>query len=410
MSRHDGRLLFLGGFLWLACATRNPTDVAPASPSASSSGASSGSCFRGNVTKRGGVPLNDAGLASLPPGVTLSRNEARGAVQHYMPLIRKCFQAANLRSPNPEGHVVAGMSVASDGTVSDSWILGRDLDGVGGDVELEDCLGRVMCEIVFPKPRGNARTVVYQAFQFGGGVINETCYIGHHVSALSYHEIQADAGSPVGSFPASQRHIGSLDKEVIRSIIRGHVPAVKACYERELSRNLDLKGKISSRFTIAADGTVVTSGIMSSTMNNAKVEDCVGREICNWVFPKPIGGGTVIVSYPFSFIAGDASAPFPASSLDKEIIREVIRSHTPAVRACYEAELSANIDLKGRIACQFTIAADGRVIASALQGSTMKNGKVEDCVCREIRNWVFPKPTGGGIVIISYPFNFSPGQ
>jgi hypothetical protein len=40
----------------------------------------------------------------------------------------------------------------------------------------------------------------------------------------------------------------------------------------------------------------------------------------------------------------------------------------------------------------------------------MKNGKVEDCVCREIRNWVFPKPTGGGIVTISYPFNFSPGQ
>jgi len=96
-------------------------------------------------------------------------------------------------------------------------------------------------------------------------------------------------------------------------------------------------------------------------------------------------------------------------SLDKKVVGAIIGSHLPAVRACYEAERPANPDLKGRIACQFTIAATGRVITSTLQSSTMKNSKVEDCVCREMRNWEFPKPAGGGIIIVSYPFNFTAG-
>jgi hypothetical protein len=97
-------------------------------------------------------------------------------------------------------------------------------------------------------------------------------------------------------------------------------------------------------------------------------------------------------------------------SLDKEIIQGVIREHIPAVRACYEKGLSGNAELKGRVACQFTIAANGTVIASVIQSSTMNDVKVEDCVRQEIRNWEFPKPLGGGIVIVSYPFNFTAGQ
>ena len=97
-------------------------------------------------------------------------------------------------------------------------------------------------------------------------------------------------------------------------------------------------------------------------------------------------------------------------SLDKDVVRAVILSHFPEVRTCYETELSSKAGLEGRIACQFTIAANGKVITSVLQSSTMKNEKVEDCVLREIRKWEFPKPLGVGIVIVSYPFTFIAGQ
>jgi len=91
-------------------------------------------------------------------------------------------------------------------------------------------------------------------------------------------------------------------------------------------------------------------------------------------------------------------------SLDKEIIRRVIRRHINEVKYCYERELMANPDLSGRVAVQFTISGTGQVIASVVQSSTMKNPTVEQCIAQAVRRWLFPKPEGGGIVIVTYPF------
>jgi TonB family protein len=96
-------------------------------------------------------------------------------------------------------------------------------------------------------------------------------------------------------------------------------------------------------------------------------------------------------------------------SLDKEIIRRIIRRHINEVKYCYESELTKKADLSGRVSVQFTIAATGQVIASVLQSSTMGNLRVENCVVQAVRRWEFPKPMGGGIVIVSYPFNFTAG-
>jgi TonB family protein len=95
-------------------------------------------------------------------------------------------------------------------------------------------------------------------------------------------------------------------------------------------------------------------------------------------------------------------------SLDKEIIRRIIRRHINEVKYCYEQELTRKPELGGRVAVQFTIAATGQVVASVLQNSTMGNLRVENCVVQAVRRWEFPKPLGGGIVIVTYPFSFTP--
>jgi hypothetical protein len=43
-------------------------------------------------------------------------------------------------------------------------------------------------------------------------------------------------------------------------------------------------------------------------MGNLRVENCVVQAVRRWEFPKPLGGGIVIVSYPFNFTAGDAGS------------------------------------------------------------------------------------------------------
>lgn len=86
----------------------------------------------------------------------------------------------------------------------------------------------------------------------------------------------------------------------------------------------------------------------------------------------------------------------------------MIRRHIDAVRDCYEAELVHEPTLSGRLMVQFTIAASGQVIESVLQRSTMANPAVERCTVAAVRRWQFPKPIGGGIVIVSYPFVLTP--
>ena len=63
-----------------------------------------------------------------------------------------------------------------------------------------------------------------------------------------------------------------------------------------------------------------------------------------------------------------------------------------------------NAGLVGRVMIQFTIAGTGQVIASMVQSSTLNSQPVEQCIAQAVRRWEFPKPQGGGIVVVTYPF------
>ena len=73
---------------------------------------------------------------------------------------------------------------------------------------------------------------------------------------------------------------------------------MKFCYEKELTRNQNLQGRIMVQFTIGATGQVLTSIVQSSTMGNPPVEQCIANAVRRWEFPKP-QGGIVVVTYPF---------------------------------------------------------------------------------------------------------------
>jgi metallo-beta-lactamase class B len=103
-----------------------------------------------------------------------------------------------------------------------------------------------------------------------------------------------------------------------------------------------------------------------------------------------------------------AGAAARRASLDKAVIQRVIRSHSAEAKQCYERGLVAAPTLAGRVMVRFTIGAAGQVIDSVLEQSTMGSPAVEDCVVAAARTWQFPKPIGGGIVIVSYPFVFLP--
>lgn len=96
---------------------------------------------------------------------------------------------------------------------------------------------------------------------------------------------------------------GGLDRDVIADIIKKNLGQIRYCYERQLSSNPDLYGKVMVKFTIDAGGAVGEPKIDGSTMKSALVEGCILRRVATWKFPLPKGGTQVKVAYPFLFKA-----------------------------------------------------------------------------------------------------------
>ncbi len=94
---------------------------------------------------------------------------------------------------------------------------------------------------------------------------------------------------------------GSLDKELIRQVIHRNHNQIRYCYESQLTRFPELSGKVTVKFVISATGVVAATEVASSTADNHQLEACVVGRVLRWTFPKPKGGGVVVVTYPFLF-------------------------------------------------------------------------------------------------------------
>jgi hypothetical protein len=96
-------------------------------------------------------------------------------------------------------------------------------------------------------------------------------------------------------------------------------------------------------------------------------------------------------------------------ALDRDIIRRIVRAHINEVRSCYNAGLTKDPNLQGRVSVNFVITGVGTVGSSVVQESTLKDSSVANCIAKAVKRWKFPKPRGGGNVIVTYPFNLTPG-
>lgn len=103
--------------------------------------------------------------------------------------------------------------------------------------------------------------------------------------------------------------MGSLDKEILRRIVRRHINEVRYCYEKELGTHPKLAGRVALKFVIDENGQVASSEIASTTLNNEGVESCLAAAARRWDFPKASGGGVVVVNYPFVFKPAEPEKP-----------------------------------------------------------------------------------------------------
>ncbi len=94
-----------------------------------------------------------------------------------------------------------------------------------------------------------------------------------------------------------------LTRDQVGRVIHAHMNEIRYCYDSAILRDPDIEGKMNADFSIGPQGVVSTARSGSSSVSDRRLQDCILARLKQWKFPKPKGGVTVAVSYPFMFKA-----------------------------------------------------------------------------------------------------------
>ncbi len=103
---------------------------------------------------------------------------------------------------------------------------------------------------------------------------------------------------------------GRLPPEVIQRIVRQNFGRIRKCYEDGLRTSSTMAGRVTVRFVIEPDGSVVDSAGTTDGTLTPVVGRCVANAMKLLSFPPP-EGGKVTITYPFQLSPAEGSPPGP---------------------------------------------------------------------------------------------------
>jgi Ca-activated chloride channel family protein len=94
---------------------------------------------------------------------------------------------------------------------------------------------------------------------------------------------------------------GSLDRDIIRRIVRAHINEVRDCYEQALAKDPNVAGRMVLKITVNAAGKVGTAEITEDQLGH-EAGKCIIEAAEKWTFPK--GVDSFSFTYPLTFEPG----------------------------------------------------------------------------------------------------------
>lgn len=206
--------------------------------------------------------------------------------------------------------------------------------------------------------------------------------------------------------------------DMARAALQEHRPELLACYQLELAKGPDPEATVTLSWTLQASGAVSTPKAEFFEPRDDAAGDrfleCLTARAAKWTFPKPEGGAAPIsVGIRFSTSTGSGVEPAEeapaAGSIDKDTLRSFLQAHAGEIQMCYEQALAEDKLLGGKVTLRWTVQPDGSVVDASVDeaGTTLRNRKLHDCMLARVVGWKFPRPEGGGPVVIRNPWVLS---
>lgn len=111
---------------------------------------------------------------------------------------------------------------------------------------------------------------------------------------------------------------------------------------------------------------------------------------------------------PVGRIGGQPILPKPVviGGIDNADVEAGVMARKAQIAQCFETQRAQNPALSGKVLIKFSIDAEGKVSRSATRSTSLRNGRVENCVNAEVVKAVFPALQSGRFAIVQYPFVF----
>jgi TonB family protein len=191
----------------------------------------------------------------------------------------------------------------------------------------------------------------------------------------------------------------AITKEEITKGINAGMPDVKAC----MKQHGEATGRLVVHFVIKPDGKSSEPKAQESS-SNAALDKCIVSAFGKLTFAKPRDGQPTPIAYPLVF--APPKKPKVGHLEEKQIV-DTVHAKLAEVQACYDDAQEENPKLAGTVQVGMVISPEGKVTESKVLSSDTKSTKLDECVVKKTKSWLFPKPTGGGEAAVSYPFTFA---
>lgn len=94
--------------------------------------------------------------------------------------------------------------------------------------------------------------------------------------------------------------VGEIDPSLVERFITENKYQLQLCYELALRRNESASGIMEWRWRIDSRGSISDIALISTSIKDPRMAQCIRQKIGTWRFPRP-RRGSVEVSYPFEF-------------------------------------------------------------------------------------------------------------
>ncbi len=94
--------------------------------------------------------------------------------------------------------------------------------------------------------------------------------------------------------------VGEIDPKLVEKVISSGKFDLQLCYELALRRNSGTAGTVEWSWRIDSRGSISDLELLTSTIKDDVMLQCLRNKISSWSFPRP-SRGSVLIRYPFSF-------------------------------------------------------------------------------------------------------------